>query len=168
MFSRAISVMYVLHGDHLLQVRSVSGCLPDSMTAASPRQAASLPSQLHYSRIAAAGAAGSLPAKAHSAAAVPEAPPPDAEMSALHFFGVFDGHGGAEAALLCARTLHERLAEALHSGSAALSSQQVCACSPASQQPSTLHHHVLACMSADVQLLVVAVVSDFGLWPTHT
>ena len=93
------------------------------MTAASPRQAASLPSQLHYSRVA--GASGGMPAKAHSAAAVPEAPPPDAEMSALHFFGVFDGHGGAEAALLCARTLHERLAEALHSGSAALSSQQV-------------------------------------------
>ena len=93
------------------------------MTAASPRQAASLPSQLHYSRVA--GASGGMPAKAHSAAAVPQAPSPDAEMSALHFFGVFDGHGGAEAALLCARTLHERLAEALHSGSAALSSQQV-------------------------------------------
>ena len=34
-------------------------------------------------------------------------------MDALHFFGVFDGHGGAEAALHCARTLHERIAEAL-------------------------------------------------------
>jgi protein phosphatase 2C len=104
------------------QVRSVSGCLPDSMTAASPRQAASLPSALHYSRIA--GASGGMPVKAHSAAAVPEAPPPDAEMSALHFFGVFDGHGGAEAALLCARTLHERLAEALHSGGSGPGSRQ--------------------------------------------
>lgn len=101
----------------------MSGCLPDSMTAASPRQAASLPSALHYSRIA--GASGGTPAKAHSAAAVPGAPPPDAEMSALHFFGVFDGHGGAEAALLCARTLHERLAEALHSGGSGPGSRQV-------------------------------------------
>jgi protein phosphatase 2C len=90
------------------QVRSVSGCLPDAATAAIPRQAASLPCQLPYSH------SGGL-AKAHSTG------PPAAhgEMSALHFFGVFDGHGGAEAALLCARTLHERLAEALHSGGAA-------------------------------------------------
>lgn len=40
-------------------------------------------------------------------------------MDALHFFGVFDGHGGAEAALHCARTLHERIAEALKMRSAA-------------------------------------------------
>jgi Protein phosphatase 2C len=133
---------------HLLQVRSVSGCLPDSMTAASPRQAASLPSQLHYSRIAAAGVGGgALPAKAHSAAAVPEAPPPDAEMSALHFFGVFDGHGGAEAALLCARTLHERLAEALHSGSAALSSQQVCIQHHLAATQHVRHDVYIACLS---------------------
>ena len=32
---------------------------------------------------------------------------------ALHFFGVFDGHGGAEAAAHCAQTLHQRIAEAL-------------------------------------------------------
>jgi Protein phosphatase 2C len=38
---------------------------------------------------------------------------PAPQMEALHFFGVFDGHGGAEAALHCARTLHERIAEAL-------------------------------------------------------
>lgn len=36
-------------------------------------------------------------------------------MDALHFFGVFDGHGGAEAALHCARTLHERIAEVCYS-----------------------------------------------------
>ena len=41
---------------------------------------------------------------------------PDNEESyleTLHFFGVFDGHGGAEAALHCAQTLHQRIAEAL-------------------------------------------------------
>lgn len=31
----------------------------------------------------------------------------------LHFFGVFDGHGGAEAAAHCAQTLHQRIAEAI-------------------------------------------------------
>lgn len=44
---------------------------------------------------------------------LPGAQPAPLEMDALHFFGVFDGHGGAEAALHCARTLHERIAEAL-------------------------------------------------------
>ena len=34
-------------------------------------------------------------------------------LETLHFFGVFDGHGGAEAALHCAQTLHQRIAEAL-------------------------------------------------------
>lgn len=31
----------------------------------------------------------------------------------LHFFGVFDGHGGADAALHCARSLHERVRDVL-------------------------------------------------------
>lgn len=34
-------------------------------------------------------------------------------METLHFFGVFDGHGGAEAAMHCAQTLHQRIREAL-------------------------------------------------------
>ena len=34
-------------------------------------------------------------------------------METLHFFGVFDGHGGAEAALHCAQTLHRHIADAL-------------------------------------------------------
>ena len=38
-------------------------------------------------------------------------------METLHFFGVFDGHGGAEAALHCAQTLHQRIAEALSASS---------------------------------------------------
>lgn len=36
-----------------------------------------------------------------------------AYLETLHFFGVFDGHGGAEAALHCAQHLHQRIAEAL-------------------------------------------------------
>eukprot|EP00891_Asterochloris_glomerata_P008404 jgi/Astpho2/8404/Aster-01460 len=39
--------------------------------------------------------------------------PSNSVMETLHFFGVFDGHGGAEAALHCAQTLHQRIAEAL-------------------------------------------------------
>ena len=36
-----------------------------------------------------------------------------AYLETLHFFGVFDGHGGAEAALHCAQTLHQRIVEAI-------------------------------------------------------
>jgi len=35
------------------------------------------------------------------------------ETEMLHFFGVFDGHGGADAAIHCAKTLHERVREVL-------------------------------------------------------
>lgn len=34
-------------------------------------------------------------------------------VEALHFFGVFDGHGGADAAMHCAKTMHERVREVL-------------------------------------------------------
>lgn len=37
----------------------------------------------------------------------------DSSLETLHFFGVFDGHGGADAAMHCAKTLHERLKEVL-------------------------------------------------------
>lgn len=40
---------------------------------------------------------------------------PDGATETLHFFGVFDGHGGADAALHCAQTMHERVREALSS-----------------------------------------------------
>lgn len=50
-------------------------------------------------------------------ATAPQGPGPSTHhrqyMETLHFFGVFDGHGGAEAALHCAQTLHQRIAEAL-------------------------------------------------------
>jgi protein phosphatase 2C len=38
-----------------------------------------------------------------------------AAVETLHFFGVFDGHGGADAAIHCAKTLHERVREVLSS-----------------------------------------------------
>ena len=38
-------------------------------------------------------------------------------LETLHFFGVFDGHGGADAAVHCAQTLHQRIVEAVTSGS---------------------------------------------------
>lgn len=41
------------------------------------------------------------------------APEEGSYLETLHFFGVFDGHGGAEAALHCAQTLHLRISEAL-------------------------------------------------------
>lgn len=82
---------------------AASGCLPDAMRSSQPGHAASLPAPLPHSHVPAARQSASAPAGAT----------PRQEKSALHFFGVFDGHGGAEAALLCARTLHERLAEAL-------------------------------------------------------
>jgi serine/threonine protein phosphatase PrpC len=42
-------------------------------------------------------------------------PPDQSSVEVLHFFGVFDGHGGADAAMHCAKTLHERVKEALSS-----------------------------------------------------
>jgi hypothetical protein len=37
----------------------------------------------------------------------------ESEVETLHFFGVFDGHGGADAALHCAQTMHERVRQVL-------------------------------------------------------
>lgn len=92
------------------QVRSASGCLPDDLPSSLPRHANSLPVQLPVRSSTEVHADGAPPPAERSASASQQ---PPQMMSALHFFGVFDGHGGAEAALLCARTLHERLAEAL-------------------------------------------------------
>jgi len=89
-------------------VRSISGVLPDQHSRDHDRsRLTSLPAYLSGN-----GARGSL----MNDASAPE-------MDALHFFGVFDGHGGSEAALHCARTLHERLSEAL-SGAARPQRQQ--------------------------------------------
>eukprot|EP00884_Botryococcus_braunii_P011861 jgi/Botrbrau1/20676/Bobra.0058s0008.3 len=49
-------------------------------------------------------------------------------METLHFFGVFDGHGGAEAAMHCAQTLHQRIREALSAATSTNSPE------PASQE----------------------------------
>jgi serine/threonine protein phosphatase PrpC len=40
-------------------------------------------------------------------------PPDESSVEVLHFFGVFDGHGGADAAMHCAKTLHERVKQVL-------------------------------------------------------
>jgi len=42
-------------------------------------------------------------------------PPDETSVENLHFFGVFDGHGGADAAMHCAKTLHERVKQVLSS-----------------------------------------------------
>ena len=56
---------------------------------------------------------GSPVGQQQAPAAVCKEGPSNSVMETLHFFGVFDGHGGAEAALHCAQTLHQRIAEAL-------------------------------------------------------
>jgi hypothetical protein len=61
----------------------------------------------------------------------------------LHFFGVFDGHGGAEAALHCAQTLHQRIREALVAlPAAAAAAEPEGALEEAVPQISSSPHHV--------------------------
>lgn len=86
------------------QVRNSHGCLLQASLDSLPESASSLPN--HSQRLP---SPNRLSAQS-STESTQEGHP---EISALHFFGVFDGHGGAEAALLCARTLHDRLAQAL-------------------------------------------------------
>ncbi len=59
------------------------------------------------------GADAESPAPRRWAPAPPLPPYGDDAAETLHFFGVFDGHGGADAALHCADTLHVRVREAL-------------------------------------------------------
>ncbi len=69
--------------------------------------------------------------------------PPAPYMETLHFFGVFDGHGGAEAALHCAQTLHKRIAEALSAATTSVgaSAGEAAPAAPAAAAP---HAHGLA------------------------
>ena len=85
------------------QVKSASGS-PNSSDAEGLREAA-----------AAAGAADAESDRvgSHNEASTSQQAAAGSYMETLHFFGVFDGHGGAEAALHCAQTLHQRIAEAL-------------------------------------------------------
>ena len=84
-------------------VRSASESLADyGFPADSPQDGAHFTSMHNY-----------LPSPGFVSETVPMA---ISEMDTLHFFAVFDGHGGAEAALHCARTLHEELSDALMSG----------------------------------------------------
>ena len=64
--------------------------------------------------------------------------PPPPYMETLHFFGVFDGHGGAEAALHCAQTLHQRIAEALSAATTGPSDAAAAAPPP----DAVMHPHV--------------------------
>jgi hypothetical protein len=67
--------------------------------------------------------------------------PPPPYMETLHFFGVFDGHGGAEAALHCAQTLHKRIAEALSAATTSVGAGEAAPAAPAAAAP---HAHGLA------------------------
>lgn len=55
--------------------------------------------------------ADDVPSSSNADSAMGEAWKPYLET--LHFFGVFDGHGGADAAAYCAQTLHQRIVEAV-------------------------------------------------------
>lgn len=92
------------------QVRSSSGCLRESATPNETRSgSACMSGPLPHRSVT--DFAASTPSHITSAPGSSERTA--LELSALHFFGVFDGHGGAQAALYCARTLHDKLAEAL-------------------------------------------------------
>ena len=82
------------------QVKSASGS-PNSSDAEGLREAAG------------AADAKSERVGSHNEASTSQQEAAGSYMETLHFFGVFDGHGGAEAALHCAQTLHQRIAEAL-------------------------------------------------------
>ena len=71
------------------------------------------PGAAHGHRHGQAGQPASPFGQQQAPAAVCKEGPSNSVMETLHFFGVFDGHGGAEAALHCAQTLHQRIAEAL-------------------------------------------------------
>ena len=51
--------------------------------------------------------------------------PDDEDMDSLHYFGVFDGHGGADAAKFCASRMHAVVLEEINAAMAASSSNKV-------------------------------------------
>ena len=83
------------------QVKSASGS-PNSSDAEGLREAAAGAADAESERVG-----------SHNEASTSQQQAAGSYMETLHFFGVFDGHGGAEAALHCAQTLHQRIAEAL-------------------------------------------------------
>ena len=65
-------------------------------------------------------------------------------METLHFFGVFDGHGGADAAVHCAQTLHQRIVEAVAGKHDLPPAQPAQAPAAAQQSPSDAERKALA------------------------
>jgi len=53
--------------------------------------------------------------------------PDDEDMDSLHYFGVFDGHGGADAAKFCASRMHAVVLEEINAALAASSSNKAVA-----------------------------------------
>ncbi|BDA47091.1 probable protein phosphatase 2C 8 at C-terminar half [Coccomyxa sp. Obi] len=60
-----------------------------------------------------AGGASNRGLSGSNAFSAQDSPKASSYVETLHFFGVFDGHGGAEGALHCAQTLHQRFVEAI-------------------------------------------------------
>lgn len=58
-------------------------------------------------------------------------------LETLHFFGVFDGHGGADAALYCAQTLHQRIVEAVNATTPPAASRSIGNVSPRAEDENT-------------------------------
>ena len=75
-----------------------------------------------------------------------------ASVETLHFFGVFDGHGGADAAMHCAKTLHERVKEVL----SAVTSPQGAAAAAAKNE------HIATAAAAAVAAVPAPEISSSG------
>ena len=125
-------------------VRSVSGVLPDQHSRDNHSRLTSLPAYLSGNRA--------------REGLLEEATAP--EMDALHFFGVFDGHGGSEAALHCARTLHERLSEALSGAARALTRRPVSL--PTDMRLASFESHAQSSRASLVALRDVSTASSMG------
>ncbi|KAL4517908.1 hypothetical protein Ndes2526A_g02278 [Nannochloris sp. 'desiccata'] len=108
------------------QLRSTSGssrgsaetaAAAASASAGVPQQSTAVPaiSGSENQQAASTTTAGSAFATQTGPGGLAISPPDESSVEVLHFFGVFDGHGGADAAMHCAKTLHERVKQVLSS-----------------------------------------------------
>lgn len=100
------------------QLRSISAGSGQSEQTAANAVAAVASTSAGSAPGASTGSAGVSSGEVGTAMSVDPAPSSREHIEAtatetLHFFGVFDGHGGADAALHCAKSLHERVREVL-------------------------------------------------------
>ncbi len=100
------------------QLRSISAGSGQSEQTAANAMAAVASTSAGSAPGASTGSAGVSSGEVGTAMSVDPAPCSREHIGAtatetLHFFGVFDGHGGADAALHCAKSLHERVREVL-------------------------------------------------------